>query len=196
MHYYVGKLESKKWTLLETVSQPLLLNANSTTLLNKDYCCSAEIVMCAFVTKNGCLLPLSVYTVSLQPITHSSAHWSSWVQFTVLDYHLADAMGTRHLFLVLLLSLLLLHFTIFIYIDVTLYSTSSACVGVAKKDVEIVVFNFFFILIIITEHTIINKVHVTHKTAQYSWSDIVHFVACIITFTFIQTKMFKSYTLP
>lgn len=59
---------------MKPVSQPLLLNANSTTLFNKDYCCSAETVMCAFVTKNGCLLPLSVYTVSLQPITHSSAH--------------------------------------------------------------------------------------------------------------------------
>lgn len=133
LHYYVGKLESKKWTLLETVSQPLLLNANSTTLLNKDYCCSAETVMCAFVTKNGCLLPLSVYTVSLQPITHSSAHWSCWVQFTVLDYHLADTMGTRHLFL-LLLSLLLLIILPYLYIYQfnTLFYLFSMC-GCRKK---------------------------------------------------------------
>lgn len=134
LHYYVGKLESKKWTLLETVSQPLLLNANCTTLLNKDYCCSAETVMCAFVTKNGCLLPLSVYTVSLQPITHSSAHWSSWVQFTVLDYHLADTMGTTHLFLLVLLSLLLLIILPYLYIYQfnTLFYLFSMC-GCRKK---------------------------------------------------------------
>lgn len=86
-----------------------------------------------FVTKNGCLLPLSVYTVSLQPITHSSAHWSCWVQFTVLDYHLADTMGTRHLFL-LLLSLLLLIILPYLYIYQfnTLFYLFSMC-GCRKK---------------------------------------------------------------